>query len=92
MSNRIAQWLDKSTVDGILDLSHHIIPEAAQGNYMISATTDKEEQIFHSFEIKEYGLLQLHLKRMTEIICFILRVFDVSFLSCSSIQFCQSMR
>lgn len=64
MSNRIAQWLDKSTGGGILDLSHHIIPEAAQGNYMISATTDKEEQIFHSFEIKEYGQLQLHLKKI----------------------------
>lgn len=65
MSNRIAQWLDKSTGSGILDLSHPMIPEAVQGNYIIIAVTDKEEQISHSFEIKEYGLLQLHLKNTT---------------------------
>ncbi|XP_053176559.1 alpha-2-macroglobulin isoform X2 [Scomber japonicus] len=55
-SNRIAQWLDKSVAGGILDLFHPIIPEAAQGSYMITATTDKGEQISHSFDIKEYVL------------------------------------
>ncbi|KAM7399816.1 hypothetical protein PAMP_019060 [Pampus punctatissimus] len=54
--NRIAQWLDKSIAGGILDLSHLIIPEAEQGTYMITATTDKEEKISHSFDIKEYVL------------------------------------
>lgn len=62
MSNRIAQWLDKSTSSGILDFSHVMIPEAIKGNYMIIASTDKGEQISHSFEIKEYGLVQFYLK------------------------------
>lgn len=56
-SNRIAQWLDKSVAGGILDLSHHMTPEAAQGSYMITATTDKGETISHVFDIKEYGEL-----------------------------------
>ncbi|XP_077396695.1 alpha-2-macroglobulin-like protein 1 isoform X2 [Festucalex cinctus] len=55
-SNRIAQWLDKYVAAGILDLSHPMIPEAAQGTYVITATTDKGEKITHSFEIKEYVL------------------------------------
>uniref|UniRef100_A0A669DFR7 Alpha-2-macroglobulin n=1 Tax=Oreochromis niloticus TaxID=8128 RepID=A0A669DFR7_ORENI len=55
-SNRIAQWLDKSVVGGILDLSHPMIPEAVQGSYTITALTDKGEQISHSFDIKEYVL------------------------------------
>lgn len=62
-SNRIAQWLDKAIVSGILDLSHPMIPEAVQGSYMITASTDKGEQISHSFDIKEYGVLQLHAKK-----------------------------
>uniref|UniRef100_A0AAQ5ZY45 Alpha-2-macroglobulin-like 1 n=1 Tax=Amphiprion ocellaris TaxID=80972 RepID=A0AAQ5ZY45_AMPOC len=55
-SNRIAQWLDKAIVSGILDLSHPMIPEAVQGTYTITALTDKGEQISHSFDIKEYVL------------------------------------
>ncbi|XP_077467102.1 alpha-2-macroglobulin-like protein 1 [Stigmatopora argus] len=55
-SNRIAQWLNKIVGAGILDLSHPTIAEAPQGTYTITATTDKEEQISHSFEIKEYVL------------------------------------
>uniref|UniRef100_A0A3Q1GNN3 Macroglobulin domain-containing protein n=1 Tax=Acanthochromis polyacanthus TaxID=80966 RepID=A0A3Q1GNN3_9TELE len=55
-SNRIAQWLDRALVSGILDLSHPMIPEAVQGTYMITALTDKGEEISHSFEIKEYVL------------------------------------
>ncbi|XP_077422372.1 alpha-2-macroglobulin-like protein 1 isoform X2 [Vanacampus margaritifer] len=55
-SNRIAQWLDKFVNAGILDLSHPMIPEAAQGTYVITATTDKGEKISHSFDIKEYVL------------------------------------
>lgn len=69
-SNRIAQWLDKGIDGGILDLSHPMIPEAAQGSYTIIATTDKGEQISHSFEIKEYGLLLLHAKNQTAFINF----------------------
>ncbi|KAK9520438.1 hypothetical protein VZT92_020324 [Zoarces viviparus] len=55
-SIRIAQWLDKSVVSGILDLSHPMIPEAVQGSYVIAASTDKGEQISHNFDIKEYVL------------------------------------
>ncbi|XP_026229067.1 alpha-2-macroglobulin isoform X2 [Anabas testudineus] len=62
MSNRIAQWLDRSTGGGILDFSHPLIPEAAQGNYMVIATTDQDEQISHSFEIKEYVLPKYEVK------------------------------
>ncbi|KAM7413699.1 hypothetical protein PAMA_020876 [Pampus argenteus] len=61
-SNRIAQWLDKSVVGGILDLSHIMIPEAMQGTYKIIATTDKEEEISHSFDIKEYVLPKYEVK------------------------------
>ncbi|XP_069577571.1 alpha-2-macroglobulin isoform X1 [Brachyistius frenatus] len=55
-SNRIAQWLDRAIVSGILDLSHPMIPEAVQGSYTITALTDKGEQISHTFDIKEYVL------------------------------------
>ena len=44
-------------MSGILDLSHPIIPEAVQGSYTITASTDKGEKISHSFDIKEYGRL-----------------------------------
>lgn len=55
-SNRIAQWLNQAIDGGILDLAHPMIPEAAQGIYTITATTNKGEEIRHSFEIKEYVL------------------------------------
>ncbi|XP_039985815.1 alpha-2-macroglobulin-like protein 1 isoform X2 [Xiphias gladius] len=61
-SNRIAQWLDKPIDGGILDLSHPMIPEAVQGNYRITASTDKGEQISHSFDIKEYVLPKYEVK------------------------------
>ncbi|XP_070827272.1 alpha-2-macroglobulin-like protein 1 isoform X3 [Chaetodon trifascialis] len=61
-SNRIAQWLDKAIDSGILDLSHPMIPEAAQGSYIITASTDKGEQISHSFDIKEYVLPKYEVK------------------------------
>ncbi|XP_070685213.1 alpha-2-macroglobulin [Pempheris klunzingeri] len=61
-SNRIAQWLDKAPVGGILDLSHPMIPESVQGTYTITATTDKGEQITHNFDIKEYVLPKYEVK------------------------------
>nr|XP_019950554.1 PREDICTED: alpha-2-macroglobulin-like isoform X2 [Paralichthys olivaceus] len=61
-SNRIAQWLDKPIVGGILDLSHPMIPEAAQGTYKITASTDKGEQKSHQFDIKEYVLPKYEVK------------------------------
>ncbi|XP_034024094.1 alpha-2-macroglobulin isoform X2 [Thalassophryne amazonica] len=61
-ANRIAQWLDQSVAGGILDLSHPMNPEAEQGVYVITATTDKGEEISHSFEIKEYVLPKYEVK------------------------------
>uniref|UniRef100_A0A3P8V0X2 Alpha-2-macroglobulin-like 1 n=1 Tax=Cynoglossus semilaevis TaxID=244447 RepID=A0A3P8V0X2_CYNSE len=60
--NRIAQWLDKPIGSGILDLSHPMIPEAAEGQYRITATTDRGEEITHTFEIKEYVLPKYEVK------------------------------
>uniref|UniRef100_A0A8C5C2K9 Uncharacterized protein n=1 Tax=Gadus morhua TaxID=8049 RepID=A0A8C5C2K9_GADMO len=54
--NRIAQWLDRTAVSGILDLSHPMSPEAAQGPYTITAWTEKGESTSRSFDIKEYVL------------------------------------
>ncbi|XP_029965228.1 alpha-2-macroglobulin isoform X1 [Salarias fasciatus] len=61
-ANRIAQWLDIAIDGGILDLSYPLIPEAVQGSYHITAITDKGEEIFHSFEIKEYVLPKYEVK------------------------------
>ncbi|XP_034060862.1 alpha-2-macroglobulin-like protein 1 [Gymnodraco acuticeps] len=61
-SNRIAQWLDRTLVSGILDISHPMIPEAVQGSYLITAITDQGEQISHSFDIKEYVLPKYEVK------------------------------
>ncbi|XP_050985726.1 LOW QUALITY PROTEIN: alpha-2-macroglobulin-like protein 1 [Labeo rohita] len=55
-SNRIGQWLNRTTSVGILDLSYSMSPEAAQGYYTINAWDDKNQQISHGFEIKEYVL------------------------------------
>ncbi|XP_030237136.1 alpha-2-macroglobulin-like [Gadus morhua] len=54
--NRIAQWLDRAAVSGILDISHPMSPEAAQGPYTITAWTEKGESTSRSFDIKEYVL------------------------------------
>ncbi|XP_073673455.1 alpha-2-macroglobulin-like protein 1 [Garra rufa] len=54
--NRIGQWLNQTIRIGILDLSHSMSPEAAQGYYTINAWDDKNQQISHVFEIQEYVL------------------------------------
>ncbi|XP_068441650.1 alpha-2-macroglobulin isoform X2 [Clinocottus analis] len=61
-SNRIAQWLDQTVSGGILDLAHPVVPEAAQGRYTITATTDKGEKTTHDFDIKEYVLPKFEVK------------------------------
>ncbi|XP_075891854.1 alpha-2-macroglobulin-P [Nelusetta ayraudi] len=61
-SNRIAQWLNKTIDGGILDFSHPMIPEAVQGTYKITASTDKGEKVSHSFKIKEYVLPKFEVK------------------------------
>ncbi|XP_043114430.1 alpha-2-macroglobulin-like protein 1 [Puntigrus tetrazona] len=55
-SNLIGQWLNQTTRIGILDLSHSMSPEAAQGYYTITAWDEKNQQTSHGFEIKEYVL------------------------------------
>uniref|UniRef100_A0AAY5L6B0 Alpha-2-macroglobulin-like n=1 Tax=Esox lucius TaxID=8010 RepID=A0AAY5L6B0_ESOLU len=55
-SNRIAQWLNQSTVSGILDLAHPMSPEATQGSYIITAWNEKGDKTSHNFDIKEYVL------------------------------------
>ncbi|KAM6959236.1 alpha-2-macroglobulin-like protein 1 [Aplochiton taeniatus] len=55
-SNRIAQWLDRTPVSGILDLSLPMSPEAAQGSYIITAWKEDGEQTSYTFDIKEYVL------------------------------------
>ncbi|XP_043975302.1 alpha-2-macroglobulin-like protein 1 isoform X1 [Gambusia affinis] len=61
-SNRIAQWLNQTISGGILDLSHTSIPEATQGTYTIRVVTDKEEELSHTFDIKEYVLPKFEVK------------------------------
>ncbi|XP_036418067.1 alpha-2-macroglobulin-like protein 1 [Colossoma macropomum] len=54
--NRIGQWLNQSTVSGILDLSYPMNTEAQQGSYIITAWNGKNEATSQDFEIKEYVL------------------------------------
>ncbi|XP_071214469.1 alpha-2-macroglobulin-like isoform X1 [Salvelinus alpinus] len=61
-SNRIAQWLNQSTVSGILDLSHPMSAEAMQGSYVITAWNEKGEQTSQNFDIKEYVLPKYEVK------------------------------
>uniref|UniRef100_A0A8C7TF55 Alpha-2-macroglobulin domain-containing protein n=1 Tax=Oncorhynchus mykiss TaxID=8022 RepID=A0A8C7TF55_ONCMY len=61
-SNRIAQWLNQSTVSGILDLSHPMSAEAKQGSYIITAWNEKGEQTSQNFDIKEYVLPKYEVK------------------------------
>ncbi|XP_062854264.1 alpha-2-macroglobulin-like protein 1 [Trichomycterus rosablanca] len=55
-SNRIGQWLQLSTVKGLLDLSYPTSPKAAYGIYTITAMNEKNDAITQSFEIKDYVL------------------------------------
>uniref|UniRef100_A0A673WAP9 Alpha-2-macroglobulin-like n=1 Tax=Salmo trutta TaxID=8032 RepID=A0A673WAP9_SALTR len=61
-SNRIAQWLNQSTVSGILDLSHPMSAEATQGSYIITAWNEKGERTSQNFDIKEYVLPKYEVK------------------------------
>ncbi|XP_062335968.1 alpha-2-macroglobulin-like [Osmerus eperlanus] len=55
-SNCIAQWLDLSTVSGMLDLSHPTTAEAPLGRYIITVWNEKGAQTSTGFNLKEYGL------------------------------------
>ncbi|KAI4886734.1 hypothetical protein NFI96_022087, partial [Prochilodus magdalenae] len=54
--NRIGQWLNQSTTNGILDLSYPMNPEAQQGDYVITLWNMKNEPTTGNFEIKNYVL------------------------------------
>uniref|UniRef100_A0A8C9QWU6 Alpha-2-macroglobulin-like n=1 Tax=Scleropages formosus TaxID=113540 RepID=A0A8C9QWU6_SCLFO len=53
--NRIAQWLNQSSVSGILDFSYPIATEAMQGVYVITAWDERGRKTSHKFQVKEYG-------------------------------------
>ncbi|KAI7800612.1 putative alpha-2-macroglobulin-like protein 1, partial [Triplophysa rosa] len=55
-SNRIGQWWNQTTKDGILDLFHRMTPQATEGNYVITAWDEKNQQTTHYFEIIGYVL------------------------------------
>ncbi|XP_028825882.1 alpha-2-macroglobulin-like protein 1 [Denticeps clupeoides] len=71
-SNRIAQWLNQSTLSGIVDLSYSMAPEAATGSYAINVWDERGRQTSDSFEIKEYVLpkyeVKVHLPEMLTIL------------------------
>ncbi|XP_056612697.1 alpha-2-macroglobulin-like protein 1 [Triplophysa dalaica] len=55
-SNYIGQWLNQTTRNGILDLYHSMTPQATEGNYVITAWDETNQQTTHYFEIKGYVL------------------------------------
>ncbi|MGH0183689.1 UNVERIFIED_CONTAM: hypothetical protein FKN15_012917 [Acipenser sinensis] len=61
-TNRIAQWLDRTSVSGILDLSQPLSSEAPQGTYTLHAETDSGNHIRQFFKIKEYVLPKYEVK------------------------------
>ncbi|MGH0179126.1 UNVERIFIED_CONTAM: hypothetical protein FKN15_000684 [Acipenser sinensis] len=61
-TNRIAQWLDRTSVSGILDLSQPLSSEAPQGTYTLHAETESGYHISQFFNIKEYVLPKYEVK------------------------------
>ncbi|MGH0176056.1 UNVERIFIED_CONTAM: hypothetical protein FKN15_072112 [Acipenser sinensis] len=61
-TNRIAQWLDRTSVSGILDLSQPLSSEAPQGTYTLHAETESGNHIRQFFKIKEYVLPKYEVK------------------------------
>ncbi|KAI7800728.1 putative alpha-2-macroglobulin-like protein 1 [Triplophysa rosa] len=55
-SNRIGQWLNRTTKSGILDLFHLTTLQALKGYYTITVWNEKNVEMKQSFEIKEYVL------------------------------------
>ncbi|XP_035289611.1 alpha-2-macroglobulin-like [Anguilla anguilla] len=55
-SNRIAQWLNQSTNNEILDLSFPTTLEATLGVYKITTWNQRSQESFQTFEIREYVL------------------------------------
>ncbi|KAI5622166.1 alpha-2-macroglobulin-like protein 1, partial [Silurus asotus] len=55
-SNRIGQWLQVKTLNGLVDLSYPINSEATKGFYIITIWDEKNQQITQTFEVKDYVL------------------------------------
>ncbi|KAF7694849.1 hypothetical protein HF521_006572 [Silurus meridionalis] len=55
-SNRIGQWLQVTTLNGLVDLSYPINSEATKGFYIITIWDEKNQQITQTFEVKDYVL------------------------------------
>lgn len=51
---RIAQWLNQTTENKILQLSHKLNSEAAEGSYQIRAEVDGN-QVQQWFKVEKYG-------------------------------------
>uniref|UniRef100_A0A8C9QQ96 Alpha-2-macroglobulin-like n=1 Tax=Scleropages formosus TaxID=113540 RepID=A0A8C9QQ96_SCLFO len=60
--NRIAQWLNQSSVSGILDFSHPMALEAVHGVYVITAWDERGRKTSHGFQVKEYVLPKYEVK------------------------------
>ncbi|XP_078394110.1 alpha-2-macroglobulin [Cetorhinus maximus] len=60
-SNRIGQWRDVESRQGIAELSFDLLPEPIQGFYRIEAQK-KEGKSFHQFSVEEYVLPKAELK------------------------------
>uniref|UniRef100_A0A8C9DG53 Alpha-2-macroglobulin like 1 n=1 Tax=Prolemur simus TaxID=1328070 RepID=A0A8C9DG53_PROSS len=54
-SNRIAQWLDVTPTQGIVDLSFQLAPEATLGTYTVAVAL-AEGKTFGTFSVEEYVL------------------------------------
>lgn len=54
---RIAQWLQRTTENKILQLSHKLTSEAAEGSYQIMVEADGE-QARRWFKVEKYGGFQ----------------------------------
>ncbi|XP_030632009.1 alpha-2-macroglobulin [Chanos chanos] len=60
-ANRIAQWVNISSSNKILQLSHQLNPEGHEGTYNVIASIG-ERTINHHFEVKQYTLPKFEVK------------------------------
>ncbi|NXK98087.1 OVOS protein, partial [Formicarius rufipectus] len=54
--NKIFQWLEITSKNGIVQLSFPLIPEPILGSYSITVETKSGEKEYHSFRVEEYVL------------------------------------
>ncbi|CAJ1066029.1 Hypothetical predicted protein [Xyrichtys novacula] len=60
-SNRIGQWLEKSSNGKILQLSYSLNSEAREGTYSVIVQIG-EEKIYHNFKVEKYVLPRFEVK------------------------------